>query len=160
MNKSALLNAIIEILQNEESSIISAALTAKTAATEVEAKPENKYDTRGLEQSYLAAGQARRAAELKNTIIHFKNLIPAIYEKSDAIDLTALVDIESDDGEIKTYFILPERGGIPIHFENREIHTLSFDSPLGQVLMGKTSGDFFELKSKGLNRSFIIKNIY
>ena len=44
-----------------------AAMTAaaRDEATASESRPENQYDTRALEASYLAAGQGQRLAELK-----------------------------------------------------------------------------------------------
>jgi hypothetical protein len=42
--------------------------TTKDAATHEEAKPENDKDTRALEQSYLARGQAQRVLDLQAAV--------------------------------------------------------------------------------------------
>ncbi|MDB5036551.1 MAG: transcription elongation factor GreAB [Bacteriovoracaceae bacterium] len=159
MNKRDLLDLVVETLEKEEKLLITAALSAKDAATESEAKPENQYDTRGLEQSYLAGAQARRAAELNESIKNFKSIPLHLFESSDPVDLTAIVDVESDEGERKIYFVLPKRGGIRVIYKESEIFTLSPDSPLGVCLLGKVSGESFELKVKGELRSYLIVNI-
>ncbi len=51
-----------------------AALATYEAATHEESKPENEYDTRGLEASYLAGAQAKRTAEIEELLIILKHL--------------------------------------------------------------------------------------
>ena len=41
---------------------------SRDEATNAESRPENKYDTRALEASYLAAGQGARLADLKQLV--------------------------------------------------------------------------------------------
>ncbi len=156
MNKQDILDQIIGVLQKEETTLIKAGLDAKEAATESEAKPENQYDTRALEQSYLAAGQSKRAEALKAAIIQFKTLPLHVFDSRAPIDISALITIEGEDGDQKIYFLLPSQGGIKIQFKEKEISTLSPESPLGQKLIGKTSGDTIEIPSASQMRSFQI----
>ena len=60
-------------------------------ATHEEARAENDKDTRGLEQSYLARGQAQRAEELAEALHRVRLLSPRAYGEDDAIGLGALV---------------------------------------------------------------------
>ena len=64
MNKSALIKKIVEHLSAELALYHKAARATHAEATHEQSKPENKYDTRGLEASYLARGQSRQAAEI------------------------------------------------------------------------------------------------
>jgi transcription elongation GreA/GreB family factor len=157
--KKEILNLIIEALRGEEQLLIDAALSAKTAATEVEAKPEHKYDTRGLEQSYLAGAQAKRAIEIKESIQALLNLHLVEFGLKDSIDVTALVQLEGDEGETKYYFLLPERGGIKVNYKKKEIASLSPDSPMAQRLIGKTKGDEIEFTVAGQQKSYSIVSV-
>ena len=60
MNKHAVLQLILEKLSVDLDIAQRAAQTAYETATDEENIAENKYDTLGLEASYLAAGQANR----------------------------------------------------------------------------------------------------
>jgi hypothetical protein len=63
MNKRAVLKKIIAKLTGELEVYFRAAEYARAEATHEQNKAENKYDTRGLEASYLARGQSKQAAE-------------------------------------------------------------------------------------------------
>ena len=58
--KSTLLEKIRMELKASLEGLTKAALDAHAAATDPGSKAESKYDTRSLEASYLAAGQAGR----------------------------------------------------------------------------------------------------
>ena len=62
LNKAQLLHQVIAHLETALSQAQQAAQTAYEAATDEENIAENKYDTLGLEASYLATGQAREDA--------------------------------------------------------------------------------------------------
>ena len=72
--KQKILAKLREKLEAEMQVMISAALIAREDATHEESKAEDKYDTRGLEASYLAGAQAKRAAELQRIIHSLQNL--------------------------------------------------------------------------------------
>ncbi len=80
MDKAVVLEEIIASLQSELETYIRAAKFSHAEATAEENRAENKYDTRGLEASYLAAGQANKVVELEAAISSFEELknMPAI----------------------------------------------------------------------------------
>src|SRR4051812_31278987 len=59
MTKEELVKAIIAKLNHNLGILERAARAAHAEATHESSKAENKYDTRGLEASYLAGGQSR-----------------------------------------------------------------------------------------------------
>ena len=65
VNKQSLVKKIIARLTGELELYAKAAHAAHAEATHEQSKAENKYDTRGLEASYLARGQSKQAAELE-----------------------------------------------------------------------------------------------
>jgi transcription elongation GreA/GreB family factor len=117
-----------------------AAMDAHAAATDPGSKAESKYDTRNLEESYLATGQARHVKELGETLRTFENLRLRDFSKSEEIAAGALVEVERDGAKL-LFLLAPSSGGLEIEFKGREITLLSPESPLYQNLVGKRSGD-------------------
>lgn len=140
MNKRALIKKITEQLAGELEIFQKAARAAHAEATHEQSKAESKYDTRGLEASYLARGQSRQAAEIADAIKEFEKLDVRQFKPEDAIDLGALVEVEGD-GECSTYFIAPRAGGTEVVQEKKEVLVITPQSPLGQQLVGKKQGD-------------------
>ena len=74
MNKRALIRKIVARLTEELEVYFRAAQASRAEATHEQSRAENKYDTRGLEASYLARGQSKQAAEIQNAIAAFEKL--------------------------------------------------------------------------------------
>ena len=62
-SRSEIEEAVLQALSNVHQDAINAAKRAHDTATGTESVAENKYDTFGLEASYLAHGQSVRVAE-------------------------------------------------------------------------------------------------
>src|ERR1700733_5721709 len=105
MNKRALIKKITAKLTEELQVYFRAAQFSRAEATHESSKAENKYDTRGLEASYLARGQSKQAAEIKIAIAEFEKLSKN-FDADEPIDLGALVELETH-GESAFYFIGP-----------------------------------------------------
>ena len=67
MNKRAIIKKIVAKLTSELEVYFRAAQFARAEATHEQNKAENKYDTRGLEASYLARGQSSNQPARRNT---------------------------------------------------------------------------------------------
>jgi transcription elongation GreA/GreB family factor len=145
MNKRAVLKKIIAKLVGELEVYFRAAEYARAEATHEQNKAEHKYDTRGLEASYLARGQSRQAAELEAAIAEFEKLTTKKFTDSDAIGVGALVELDLG-GEKNIYFLGPRAGGTEIIHDTQEILVITPQSPLGEQLAGKKSGDQLKLK--------------
>ena len=113
MTKRLVIQKIIETLQSEMETYVRAAKFSHAEATAEENRAENKYDTRGLEASYLAAGQANKIVDIEESIAAFDALRERKFSEADGIDIGALIEI-SQDGERAHYFIGPSAGGIEI----------------------------------------------
>ena len=146
MDKQILLDALLAELKANLESLVHAAFVAKEAATSEESKAENKYDTRGLEASYLAGAQAKRAEELKESIYKLQKLNLRTYSASDAVGVTAVVKVLIDDTTEKVFFLLPSAGGQKIVHQNVTYHVLTLESPVGLVLIGKKLRESFQVK--------------
>ncbi len=136
MNKSELLNQIIASLRESLEVLQNAARASHAEATHESSKPENKYDTRGLEAAYLAGGQARQAREILDSIKIYSAMEAKAFGPIDPIELSALVELEVDRSR-SFYFIGPKSGGLEFAMDGQEVTVVTPQSPLGQNLMGK-----------------------
>ncbi len=158
MEKTAVIQKIISTLQAELETYTRAAKASHAEATAEENRAENKYDTRGLEASYLAAGQANKVAELEDSIAAFEQFIDRQFAKDEPIDLGALIEI-TQEGDLAHYFIGPSAGGTEIEIESTEILIITPQSLLGTQLLGKTQGDKTNIKLAGQSQSVEIVSV-
>ena len=144
--KTDLVTLICEELRARLGRLAKAARAAHEAATDPGSKAESKYDTRSLEESYLATGQARQVKELSSTLRIFENLRLRDFEAAEEIDSGALVTVARDGVPGKIHFLMaPASGGLEIEFEGQEITLLSPESPLYGKFLGKSAGDALEV---------------
>lgn len=140
MDKKQLLEQIRTKLETERLLLIEAAQATYEAATNEESKPENEYDTRGLEASYLAGAQAQRVADVEETISICKNLTLKSFTDKTPIGSTALVEVEYN-GKKSFVFLMPKGGGTLIQFDGKSIQVIAPNSPLGTSLLTLKVGD-------------------
>lgn len=145
MNKKRLLKRIISSLSESLGVLVKAAQASHAEATHESSKAESKYDTRGLEAAYLAGGQARQAKEIMDSIKTYEALAVKDFGPAEPIDLTALVELDSD-GTRAWYFVGPKNGGLEINFQGKEVTVITPQSPLGQNLMGRKAGEHWKTK--------------
>ena len=158
MNKSALLDKIIETLQTELETYIRAAKSSHDEAIAEENRAENKYDTRGLEASYLAAGQANKIMELEEAIAAFEDLREQRFTEKDGINVGALLEI-TQNGESAHYFIGPSAGGTEIEIDGTELLVITLQSPLGSQLQGATQCTKMKIDLAGRKQSVEILTV-
>lgn len=158
MNKRAIIKKVVAKLTEELQIYFRAAKFSRAEATHESSKAESKYDTHGLEASYLARGQSKQAAELEAAIAEFENLAVRNFGAGEPIGLGALVELETG-GENLFYFIGPRAGGTEILHDKKEILVITPQSPLGEQLLGKKSGDKLQLKLGGEIRAAEILSV-
>jgi len=153
MKKAAVIKAIVAKLGGELEVYLKAAQASREEATHESSKAENKYDTRGLEASYLARGQSRQISELETAVKEFQKLGAREFAKGEPIDVGALVELEQ--GKERTfYFIGPRAGGTEVEFQKHEILVITPQSPLGAQLVGKQQGDLLKLTLPGSQNKY------
>src|SRR6266516_6507375 len=90
LNKSKLLEQIIEALRDSLAVLEKAARASHAEATHESSKAENKYDTRGLEAAYLAGGQAKQAKEILDSIKLYQSLRLRDFGPGDPVDMSEI----------------------------------------------------------------------
>ena len=158
MNKRAIIKKITAKLTGELEVYFRAAQFARAEATHEQNKAENKYDTRGLEASYLAHGQSRQAAEIEAAIVEFEKLSARAFAEGDAIGIGALISLEVG-GEQMFYFLGPRAGGTEVIHDRKEILVITPQSPLGEQLMGRKQGDQSQLNFGGTKQTAKVINV-
>ena len=140
LTRELVLRALYNDLSAELQGLERVTQMAIDEATGSESKAENKYDTRGLEASYLAAGQAERVVALRRLVSWLK--VPP-KPTPDLVGLGSLVELEGDSS--RWLLILPDGGGTRVRVEGVEVLCLTPDSPLGRDLVGSEDGDDVEV---------------
>ena len=124
-------------------------------ATHEEAKPENDKDTRALEQSYLARGQAARIEELRASVAGVAGM-PMRDLEGRPVALGALVTVE-EDGVEATLLVAPGGGGARLG--DGSVQVVTPPSPLGRALLGKQAGDEVEVVVAGKTRAMRVVRV-
>lgn len=141
--KDGLLEEIRAELRRRFDRLTKAAREAHAAATDPGSKAEGKYDTRSLEASYLAAGQARQVEELAADLELFDKLSLPDFGMEDEIDAGALVEVDMN-GESTWFLLAPGAGGLELEWDGRSVTLLTPSSVLYRKLLGLRTGDSAE----------------
>lgn len=155
MNKRELLDRIVARLQAELQLLTTAALATHAEATDEENKAEDKYDTRGLEASYLAHGQSKAADEAALALNQFQALVLRDFTTGESIGLGALVVLDNS----ARYLMGPRAGGTEIDYNGTSVLVITPQSPLGRRLLGRKQGDTVELDLGGKRIPALIASV-
>jgi transcription elongation GreA/GreB family factor len=144
-SKEALKAELLALLQADLETLERAHRAAREGATHEEAKPENDKDTRALEASYLARGQAKRIEELRAGLTDVTGMPLRDFADGPAA-LGALVTLD-DDGQESTLLMAPAGGGAKLG--GGTVQVVTPKSPLGRAVLGKVRGDEVEIVVAG-----------
>ena len=122
---------------------------AREAATHQEAKPENDKDTRALEQSYLARGEALRLEEQRTALAEVQAMRPQTFGEDSPVRLGALVTT-NESGEAALFWIAPHGGGTRL--AEGAVLVVTPRSPFGRALLGARAGQECEIHRSRANR--------
>ena len=153
ISKPIILGRIVDQLTEQLNNLAGASRAMHADASDEQNKPEDKYDTRGLETAYLASSQARLATETEQALALYQSLELKKFTAKTPIDLTALVELEMN-GSPALYFLGPKGGGLEIVHKGQEILVITPESPIGQQLVGKKVGDKIKFQTRGPAQEF------
>ncbi|MCB9613277.1 MAG: GreA/GreB family elongation factor [Sandaracinus sp.] len=159
IDKRAVLAAAIAKLEEEHRALVAHAEATREEATHEEAKPENDKDTRAVEQSYLARGQAQRVEDMAESITRLRFMELPSFGPDDAIAAGALVEVELDDESTQRWFVVPVGGGMTVEQAGETIRLITPASPVGQALVGKFEGDDFEVRVQRKVRHYAVLSV-
>jgi transcription elongation GreA/GreB family factor len=158
VDKRKLVLAFIDHLQKDLLNLKAAAQATYEAATHEESKPENEYDTRAIEASYLAGAQSKRAAELDEIINLFQQFDFKLFSDSTPVSSSALVEVQA--GVKRTYLLLmPKGGGFAMDFNGQMVQVITPNSLLGEALVGLTCGEIAEVEVGGRLKEYSVLSV-
>jgi len=145
MKKTTILEAVLTETEKDLHRQQAANERASAGATSSEARAETKWDTCGLESSYLARGHAQQFKALAANVHELRAFpLPVFTDKP--IGSGALVEVEQS-GEAMLFFLLPCGGGVEVTIEGREITVITPESPVGAALLEKEQGDTYSFRA-------------
>ncbi|MEN5256303.1 GreA/GreB family elongation factor [Pseudomonas protegens] len=159
MNKQSVCQLILHQLRDDLEVAVRAAQTAYETATHEENIAENKYDTLGLEASYLAAGQARRVEEIRQALGLWQNLSLRPYDPQKGIQIGALLGLEDENGHEQWLFLGPDGAGLKVYVVGQLVTVITPRSPLGNSLLGKFEDDEVEIVVAGARQQFTVTEV-
>lgn len=159
MDKKKLVEMMIEQLESDRLVLIEATQATYEAATHEESKPENEYDTRGLEASYLAGAQSKRVGEIEEALLVCKQIPLKSFSENDVIAPTAIVELESE-GKNSFVFLMPKGGGMNLSYDKKSIHVVTGQSPLGEALLGQKVGGYAVVDTGRQEKEYEILKIW
>jgi len=118
--------------------------SAIKAFREAPSSLRTRSDTTRAEQDRMQAICQRRLNELKKGIIDLKKLVSI-----DSVTIKEGSLVVCGNNNQETYWIVNIGAGENLKVDNKEIKTISSNSPLGQVLLGRKEGDIVEFKLDG-----------
>lgn len=146
LRKAGLHGELVARLQADLDALERAQREAQAGATHEEAKAESDKDTRAVEQTYLARGQAARVEALRAALATVQAMPLREFAPGEPAAIGAVVTLD-DDGEERRFFIAPESGGSRL--AGGRVQVVTPKSPLGEVLVGARAGESCSLLVAG-----------
>ena len=145
IDKQKLFNILKERIEKEIIIIEKAFNSALKDFREAPGVMQSASDTTRSEQDRMQATYQQKLNELKKGFLDLEKLILV---DSSVIKEGSLIVCENNDNQ-EIYWIVNVGAGERIEINNKEIKTISSDSPLAQVLLGQKEGNVVELKLGG-----------
>lgn len=144
MQKSEVIAALTANLEAELAAADHASRDAAAYATDEESRAESKWDTQGLEASYLAAGQAGQAKQLAEALSQLQSQCSELERPCSAVQRGALIKCQLGK-TTEWYFFAPSGGGETLRINDVAVTVITHASPLAQVMVGCAAGNDFTL---------------
>ena len=157
VSKDALREELLGRLERERDTLIAAQKATSEGMTHDDARPESDKDTRATEASYLARGQAKRAAELIADTEKVRAMRVRGFAPDDAVTVSALVEVASDAGSSKLLFVAPAGGGVSL--ADGAVQVITPRSPLGRALVSRREGEIVEVERAGATEELEIVSV-
>ena len=158
IEKRAVVDAAMEALRAKAASLRALAEATFAGAIHEESRPENDKDTRALEASYLARGQAGRVAAVEVAIQQLRFLELRDFDADTPIALSALVTVTVEETQ-RMLMLAPVEGGLEVVASGQKVQLLNPASPLGRALVGKLEGDEVEVNAGGRKRLYEVDRV-
>lgn len=155
MDKARIIQEILKQLAEELKLMQKANERASMNATDSETRAESKWDTQGLESSYLARGYAQQYEAFSQQANELQSMEVESFEGK-AIGIGALTQLELN-GFQSWYLMLGGCGGMEVDVDGEEVTVITPDSPLAQAILSKRKGDSFQFREFSNSRIVVVE---
>jgi transcription elongation GreA/GreB family factor len=156
--KEEIVAAVCTQLEEQIRRIEHASRENAAAATDSENRAEGEYDTRGLEASYLAGGQAHVVVELRHALEVLRTIPTSPWPGGMPIAVGAHVVLVSGPRTMH-YLLAPSGGGMEIPVGTGHITIITPGSPVGRLLVGKAVGSTVEFPAGPLSKKWTLSSV-
>lgn len=147
-DRTRILTAVIADLTEKLDAVETMARLAADEVTSDETRSEGKYDTRSIEASYLARGQAERVASLRSALSAVRAL-PRAAAPDGPIGVGRVVELLAEDDTTRWVLLVPTDGGNAVTVDGVLVRVVSPESPFGRALLGASVDDEVEVFAGG-----------
>lgn len=132
-----------------------AAEIAQNGATPAEKREDARV---ALEYSRMARAQAARAERAREELSRLSGFQPKPLPRGARIVLGAIVEIENEEGEGRTFFLAPVGAGLELSGPGGDgfLSVVTPASPMGKAVLGKRLGDVVDIDVRGETREWTI----
>jgi len=148
--KQTLIQKLIEQLTQNTKELDTYIEKERAGAMQAPGRMESRYDSEKQEASYRANTLMERKALIIQTIQTITEYAKNLPEKSDIVEIGALITTQDTTDKKRIYFILPTAEGEPLQDPNIKelILVLSPQSPIFPHIHKKKKGDTYEFNGK------------
>ncbi|MBU6375608.1 MAG: GreA/GreB family elongation factor [Bdellovibrionales bacterium] len=114
-----------------------------------------------LELRQKHAADALPSSEIQSmerALLMYRFLPIRPHEEGDAVAPASLVLVELSGRQL-WIFLVPQNGGLITHYEGQPVQVLTPQSPLGEAILGKRTGDQFSIPTASGTRDYRILQI-
>lgn len=147
VDKAALRQAVIAELEKELKLQTEAAHASRSEATDEESRAEDRFDMRSQSAAYLAAGQAKLAAEIAEAIAAYRNLPLKNFAPGEVAAAGAVITLRAG-AQTAVYLLGPQHGGLEVRAGGTTVTVVTAASPVGRQFVGKMMGDVVSLPGR------------
>lgn len=161
MRKNELITKVIEQISQKKERLETSFAQIQQHATEAPSAMESHSDKTKFEM-HTFGGKIKEVIQGLDDAIHLLTSEKERYADSEAmlyVQPGALIAIREESNHEKMYFLLPRAGGFTIEAEGKIITTLTPETPLAKMALGKKIGDTFTFETTLHKKHFTIINI-
>jgi len=158
IDKQVILALIIEQLRADMAMIEQAVSIARDTAVHADCLGSSKYETMGLEASYLAQGQGVRLLAVERSLAYFNQL--TLTESTGVAGLSSVIVLNDEQGDQQLLWLAADAGGLKVQYGELIITVITTRSPLGKALIGKLADDGIDISIAGKERNYMIASVF
>jgi transcription elongation GreA/GreB family factor len=159
VDKQALVLQLTERLRASARTAEAASDAAAEEARDGATPGEKREDSRtALEFSRMARAQALRAAQARADVSTLETFRPEPFARGARIALGALVEVEDEAGEGRTFFLAPVGAGEELTGPGGDgfFTVVTPASPIGSAVLGQREGDSIATRIRGELREWTV----